>query len=265
VVQLYAASTTPGQLATRFLLCNAENGSLWHGTAPTSVDFFALFLAEGIEVIDFQVANKPIMGVGYHLFFIMFDGMRMMRYIGPTDANGIETIWYNFLREREFMRWDNVAARWLNNAVEVGERLARRPHRHVAEYKGALVDDFNRVNCVVYKQYEWSLRRFAEEGRLERWHRRIIVEKLELAFKHLHDLRITYGNVKPENVYVTFKSTPLCNIAVVMDVVLGQMSGAMGHPHDAPADWRPFSDGIERDVRALDELETWIGSATEHP
>ncbi|KAF2126713.1 hypothetical protein P153DRAFT_388040 [Dothidotthia symphoricarpi CBS 119687] len=140
--------------------------------------------------------------------FPAYDPSTMTKYQGPVK--GDPSVFIKTQQTLKRKAWTKEGcpdkhAQLVRREVSRCEFLFRAPsHHNIAQYKGVVVDAWNRVTGIAYKRYSMDLCQYVRSKHtIEMRHVEQICEFVQQGVDRLHSLGMVHCDLRPPNVFIT--------------------------------------------------------------
>lgn len=179
--------------------------------------------------------------VSAHQLFPEYESC-MQKYTGSTEAEDVFMKKQTYLKESKYD--DSSYANCTLREVMRNEELSKKPHKHLAQYRGVetkIIGGVERVVRIAYQRYSEDLETFMLQKRLDLDNHDTLMQGMRDGIRHLHEQNLVHCDLRPANVFVTFKEEE--GKFVVEEVVVGDFDASLnvGEPVNKRAcgDWFP--------------------------
>ena len=207
---------------THCLLQGNDTGTLYHGHVWT-VEWKKL-LATGGDCQEF--ASLELEEIPAKFLFPKYRPS-MRKYTGSTKANNVFMKQQTFLEKTKYR--DTQFAQCTQQEMLRCEQISMDPHRNLAQYLGVetrCIFGEERVLRIAYQRYTMDLHTFVLEKRLlTKENQHLLVEGIRNGMQHLHKLGLVHCDLRPPNVFVTFKEEE--GRVVLEEVVVGDFDASL--------------------------------------
>ena len=250
---------------THYMLQGNTNDALYHGHVETP----KWKEIQSIKGDGHEFASLDLDWVSAsHLFPLYLPSMK--KYTGSTEAEDVFMKVQMFLKKSKYKNSDY--AQCMEQEIRRCEEISRNPHRNLARYLGVetkIILGEERVVRIAYQRYSEDLHEFVLKKRLNLDNRVILMQGMRDGIKHLHEHNLVHCDLRPPNVFVTFKEEE--GVAILEEVVVGDFDASLkvGEPVDlkrACGQWWPKEAEWHSPVKAsvddfaLEQMETWLGN-----
>jgi hypothetical protein len=208
-------------LETHYLLQGNDNGFLYHGHVKT----VKWEMIQSIKGDGQEFASLELEAVFAHQLFPGYLPS-MRKFTGSTEAKDV------FMKEQTYLKRskyeDSSHADCTLREVLRGEEISKKPHKHLARYLGVetkVIGGVERVVRIAYQRYSMDLETFMLEKRLNLDNRATLMQGMRDGIKHLHEQDLVHCDLRPANVFVTFKKEE--GKSVVEEVVVGDFDASL--------------------------------------
>jgi serine/threonine protein kinase len=220
---------------TKYLLRDINNGGMWRGCCNLPQQYFAHFqnADQVLWVANFTIGEQRMVPTNQEYFYPKCDP-KTTRFQGDLSNPTVyvksqRDLLQNLDQGDKDRSFRFVTRQLLETEIAVCEAIrSKAPHAHLAEYKGVVVDKWDRATAIVYKRYTSDLYDFMATGRLRDAHCKPILDAVEQGLKHLHSLGFVHGDLRPCNIFLTITGGAAENLPVKLkDIVLGDFDATL--------------------------------------
>lgn len=205
---------------THYMLQGNTNDALYHGHVKTS-EWNKIQSIKG-DGQEFASLELDWVSASY-LFPIYLPSMQ--KYTGSTEAGDVFMKVQTFLKKSKYK--DSDYAQCMEREIQRCEEISGNPHRNLARYLGVetkVILGEERVVRIAYQRYSMDLQTFVLQKRLNLDNRVILMQGMRNGIKHLHEQNLVHCDLRPPNVFVTFKEEER---NAVLEVVIGDFDASL--------------------------------------
>lgn len=218
-----------------YLVCDNENGSLWHGhfNGP-KIYFYMLDNQDSFPIAGFRVGNSKMSPARPDIVFPLFNPTKMKEYVpgiaGPPvqDTDNLRLTLPDVFGALRAGEGDYTCRHTFAKELAVNAHLAVCSQPNLALYKGVVVKDMiggPRVTSIVYDKYDTTLWEFVKVNNLlQLGHFEPITTGIRQGIEALHKRNVVHRQVMAKNVYLTY--VVRMPLVVILEVKLGNFEQA---------------------------------------